>query len=100
MTRESADFADSLENLTDDKSGDTMKGYGNWKRLTAVAFTAIAVFSMCGCREKTSDGPIILKDVKQAKNIILMIGDGMGPQQIKAGELFKGERLPCKISRI
>ena len=93
MTRESAGFADSLENLTDDKSGDTMKGYGNWKRLTAVAFTAIAVSSMCGCREKTSDGPIILKDVKQAKNIILMIGDGMGPQQIKAGELFKGERL-------
>ena len=37
--------------------------------------------------------PIILKEVSQAKNVILMIGDGMGPQQIKAGEIFKGERL-------
>ena len=37
--------------------------------------------------------PIILKNVKQAKNVILMIGDGMGPNHIKAGELYKGESL-------
>lgn len=37
--------------------------------------------------------PIILKNVTTAKNVILMIGDGMGPQQIMAGEVFKGEKL-------
>ena len=70
-----------------------MKSYMKWKRLTAILLTAMAVTSTCGCREKSSDGPIILKDVKHAKNVILMIGDGMGPQQIKAGELYKGESL-------
>ena len=70
-----------------------MKEYKKWARFTAIALTAMAVSSMCGCRDKASDGPIILKEVKQAKNVILMIGDGMGPQQIKAGELYKGEPL-------
>lgn len=37
--------------------------------------------------------PIILNEVTTAKNVILMIGDGMGPNQIKAGELYKGEPL-------
>ena len=70
-----------------------MKQHMKWTRFSAIALTAVAVSSMCGCRNKGSDGPIILKDVKQAKNVILMIGDGMGPQQIKAGELYKGETL-------
>ena len=71
-----------------------MKSYMKWKRLTAILLTAMAVASTCGCRKKpSSDGPIILKDVKHAKNVILMIGDGMGSQQIKAGELYKGETL-------
>ncbi|MBO5736636.1 MAG: alkaline phosphatase [Clostridia bacterium] len=39
------------------------------------------------------DTPIILKEVTTAKNVILMIGDGMGPNQIKAGELYRGEAL-------
>ena len=39
------------------------------------------------------EGPIVLTNVAQAKNVILMIGDGMGPQQIKAGEIYKGEAL-------
>ena len=39
------------------------------------------------------DTPIILKEVTTAKNVILMIGDGMGPEQILAGEVFKGEPL-------
>ena len=43
--------------------------------------------------EEETNQPIILKNVTEAKNVILMIGDGMGPQQIKAGEVFKGERL-------
>ncbi len=32
-------------------------------------------------------------DVKEIKNVILMIGDGMGPNQIKMGELYKKEAL-------
>ena len=43
----------------------------------------VMVFSLIGC--STPDDKI--------KNVILMIGDGMGPEQIKAGELFKGEKL-------
>ena len=39
------------------------------------------------------DGPITLTEVSQAKNLILLIGDGMGPEQIKAGEIYKGEGL-------
>ena len=39
------------------------------------------------------NGPIILNNVTTAKNVILMIGDGMGPNQIKAGEIYKGEAL-------
>ena len=38
-------------------------------------------------------GSIILNNVTTAKNVILMIGDGMGPEQIKAGEIYKGEAL-------
>lgn len=37
--------------------------------------------------------PIILKNVTKAKNVILMIGDGMGPNQIKAGALYRDEPL-------
>ncbi len=37
--------------------------------------------------------PIILNNVTQAKNVILMIGDGMGPNQIKAGEIYRDEPL-------
>ena len=70
-----------------------MKQYMKWSRFIAIALTAMSVSSMCGCQDKSSDGPIILKEVKQAKNVILMIGDGMGPQQIKVGELYKGESL-------
>ena len=38
-------------------------------------------------------GAITLKNVTQAKNLILLIGDGMGAEQIKAGEIYKGESL-------
>ena len=38
-------------------------------------------------------GTIVLKNVVEAKNVILFIGDGMGPDQVKAGELYKGETL-------
>ena len=39
------------------------------------------------------DGAITLTNVSQAKNLILLIGDGMGPEQVKAGEIYKGEQL-------
>ena len=41
----------------------------------------------------TENATITLTNVTKAKNIILLIGDGMGPEQIKAGEIYKGEAL-------
>lgn len=35
----------------------------------------------------------LLDDVTEVKNVVLLIGDGMGPEQIKAGEIYKGESL-------
>ncbi len=37
--------------------------------------------------------PIVLQNVEKAKNVILFIGDGMGPEQIQAGEVYSGESL-------
>lgn len=66
------------------------------KWITLALATAMAL-SMVACDGKKHDPDkdvdIILKNVTQAKNVILMIGDGMGPQQIKAGELYRGEKL-------
>ena len=33
------------------------------------------------------------ESLKDIKNVIIMIGDGMGPNQVKAGEIYKGEPL-------
>ena len=41
----------------------------------------------------TENATITLTNVTKAKNVILLIGDGMGPEQIKAGEIYKGEAL-------
>ena len=76
-------------------------GYGggkmkkNLQKCLALAMVGTMLFSVasCGTNESDKDDGIILKDVQQAKNVILLIGDGMGPEQIKAGELFKGEKL-------
>ena len=66
------------------------------KWITLALATAMA-FSMAACGGKKHDPDkdvdIILPNVTQAKNVILMIGDGMGPTQIKAGELYKGGKL-------
>lgn len=89
-----------------------------WKKWLALAAAGMMAVSMTGCADLTAkltglfgknsesgsadssdsevvglDDPIILENVTKAKNVILMIGDGMGPQQIAAGELFKGESL-------
>lgn len=66
------------------------KALQKWLTLTtAGVLTLSAVSGLTACKDKG----IILKNVKQAKNVILLIGDGMGPEQIKAGQLFKGEKL-------
>ena len=61
----------------------------NFKRWIALAMVGTISLSLVGCKPK----PIILKEVTTAKNVILMIGDGMGPTQIEAGELYKDEKL-------
>jgi alkaline phosphatase len=67
------------------------KALQKWLTLvTAGMMTFSAVSGLTACGE---DKNIILKNVTQAKNVILLIGDGMGPTQIKAGELFKGKKL-------
>ena len=48
-------------------------------------------FAVSGVSDE--EGAITLTNVTTAKNIILLIGDGMGPEQIKAGEIYKGEAL-------
>lgn len=75
------------------------------KQWLALAAAGVMTLSMSSCSALTglfggssdvqieNSEPIILKNVTQAKNVILMIGDGMGPQQILAGEVFKGKPL-------
>ena len=69
----------------------------NWRKWIALSTAGMMALSMSGCAWLSGifggNDTIILKNVKKAKNVILMIGDGMGPEQIKAGELFKGEAL-------
>ena len=60
--------------------------------LLATAFGAMAMLMNSCSLLKKEDG-IVLKNVDEAKNVILLIGDGMGPEQIRAGEIFKGEKL-------
>lgn len=65
----------------------------------AIAFTALSVGACTPSKNSSNSDkplppkPIVLGNVTQAKNVILMIGDGMGPNQIKAGKLFKGAEL-------
>ena len=56
-----------------------------------MALSMASTLTACGNdKEKT----IILPNVvTQAKNVILLIGDGMGPIHIEAGEILKGEQL-------
>ena len=81
------------------------------KQWLALVSAGIMTFSMASCSDLTGalagllgggvggeqsvedDSPVILPNVTMAKNVILMIGDGMGPNQIKAGELMRNEPL-------
>ena len=42
---------------------------------------------------QASDQWYLLENVSEVKNVVLLIGDGMGPEHIKAGEIYKGEEL-------
>ena len=52
---------------------------------------ALAISStVFACSSAPAGENILPEDVK---NVILLIGDGMGPNQIKAGEIYKGKQL-------
>lgn len=53
--------------------------------LLSVAFAAL--FALSGCCPPETDGGSTPKPEKPAKNIILLIGDGMGPSQVTLGRL-------------
>ena len=68
------------------------------KKIVAIIAAVACMGSATGCSFIEGifggkDKPIILKELTQAKNVILMIGDGMGPNQVRAGELVKGKKL-------
>lgn len=53
-------------------------------RLNDVMITILLVFFMAGCGDGKSASSLADEETADAKNIILMIGDGMGPQHILA----------------
>lgn len=73
-----------------------MKKFKNAKRWISLALAGATCFSLISCGGKggkDENKTIILENVTTAKNIILLIGDGMGPNQVTVGEIFKGEKL-------
>lgn len=74
--------------------------YKTWQKWLTLAMAGAMAFSFtaCGGDKKDSgadknDDPIYLTELVKAKNVILLIGDGMGPEQIKAGELYRNKKL-------
>lgn len=53
----------------------------------ALVLTLGVLTSLVGCNAKEK-GPVIL-EANEVKNVILFIGDGMGPEQIEFGEIMK-----------
>jgi alkaline phosphatase len=66
-----------------------MKKFKNAKRWISLALAGATCFSLISCGGKGGKD----ENVTTAKNIILLIGDGMGPNQVTVGEIFKGEKL-------
>jgi alkaline phosphatase len=60
-------------------------------------FTPLLIASvlLCGCNKETEIVTVI-KEAKEVKNVILMIGDGMGPQQVGLLEEY-ARRAPQSI---
>ncbi len=63
-----------------------------WQKIAALLLVIACACSVVGCKGKEEKG-IILKNVAKAKNVILLIGDGMGPNQVKAGEVYNEGKL-------
>ena len=65
------------------------------KKIGCIAISLLCVLqaSSCDWIFGEENGWINPAKGETAKNIILLIGDGMGPQQIQAGELYKGSSL-------
>ena len=76
----------------------------NVKKFAALVLACMSVVGVSGCQINTGnvgDVPagiqmkedIILKDIETAKNVILLIGDGMGRTHVRAGEVYKESKL-------
>ena len=77
----------------------------NSKTLACVFAFLMSLTSMVSCAflpvtsspnsvlENEAPWEYLIEGVETVKNVILLVGDGMGPEQIKAGEIYKGERL-------
>ncbi len=57
------------------------------RKIVSLALSVGVLCSLVSCNLLTE------KDENKIKNVILLIGDGMGPDQIRAGELYKEEKL-------
>ena len=65
-----------------------------WLTLATAGMMALSMTSTLTACGKDKEKTIILPNVvTQAKNVILLIGDGMGSVHIEAGEILKGEKL-------
>ena len=65
------------------------------KKLFSIFLCLIVLLStVVGCKpQNPGDGSLGFGNVQEVKNIILLIGDGMGPEQIKAGNLVQRKGL-------
>lgn len=64
------------------------------KRITALILSLLLIFSLASC---TNQQYTFNKDVP-VKNIILLIGDGMGENTIKNAEIIKGDKLSMSLT--
>ena len=60
------------------------------KKIIAIMLVIGCLSVSFSCKKKTQEESLPPVEIK---NVILLIGDGMGPNQIKAGELYKREKL-------
>ena len=75
-----------------------MKKIVKWTA-TLLSFALLSTGSLVACGGdsgndggQTPSGPIVL-EATEVKNVILFIGDGMGPEQVKFGEIMKESKL-------
>ncbi len=59
-----------------------------FKKIISLILSVGMIVACASCNGKTQS-----KKFGKIKNVILLIGDGMGPNQIRAGEIYKEEKL-------